>query len=94
MFKLEDKECSEPKIPEYAYNPSTFKVFAEHLLPMQVPGKYDLQKKLLLLFNLFFFKDIGTETPESSIFSQFITQARHLITQKINMPILMKTLMS
>jgi hypothetical protein len=30
----------EPKIQEYNYNPSIFKVFAEHTLPMQVPGHW------------------------------------------------------
>ena len=38
MLKFDAEECSEPKIPEYAYNPSNFKVFADHVLPMQVPG--------------------------------------------------------
>lgn len=42
IYNLNDSACSEPKIPDYIYNPSVFKIFADHLLPMQVPGKIEI----------------------------------------------------
>lgn len=39
LFKLNDPECKK-EVPKYVYCPSVFKLFADHILPMQVPGHW------------------------------------------------------
>lgn len=43
LYKLNSNAVNIPiesKVPEYIYNPSNFKIFADHVLPMQVPGHW------------------------------------------------------
>ncbi len=41
-YKLTNTKTTESaqSVPDYIYNPSNFKIFADHLLPMQVPGHW------------------------------------------------------
>jgi hypothetical protein len=38
MFGFDKVAEIEAEIPEYNYHPSAYKIFADHTLPMQVPG--------------------------------------------------------
>jgi hypothetical protein len=38
IHKIDSKASTEPQVKEYAYTPANFKIFADHTLPMQVPG--------------------------------------------------------
>lgn len=40
LYKLDNPEVTKSKVPDYIYNPSNFKIFADHTLPMQVPGHW------------------------------------------------------
>lgn len=40
LYKLDDEKCTESQIEPFTYNPSSFKIFADHTLPMQVPGHW------------------------------------------------------
>ena len=40
MYKLESAECTKPQVAKCVFNPTVMKLFAEHILPMQVPGHW------------------------------------------------------
>lgn len=42
ILDLKDVENLDISVPNYAYSPSVFKIFANHILPMQTPGSYFL----------------------------------------------------
>lgn len=39
LFELNNPECLK-QIPDYVFKPAVFKLFADHILPMQVPGHW------------------------------------------------------
>ncbi|CAF0943793.1 unnamed protein product [Brachionus calyciflorus] len=39
LFKLTDEQCK-IKIDDHIYNPSVYKLFSDHILPMQIPGHW------------------------------------------------------
>ena len=50
IYKLDSSLCIK-QVENYEYTPATFKVFADHILPMQVPG---LTLSLQFLFVIVF----------------------------------------
>lgn len=38
IYSLKEAVDRDIRVPEYAYAPSVFKIFADHVLPMQTPG--------------------------------------------------------
>lgn len=53
LYELNHPECSQ-KINDYVYKPAVFKLFADHVLPMQVPGHWYGDKRefnFLTVFN-------------------------------------------
>jgi hypothetical protein len=37
-FSFNEINFAEKTVPEYNYNPVVYKIFADHTLPMQIPG--------------------------------------------------------
>lgn len=40
IYDLKEAAKLDIQVPDYVYAPSVFKIFANHILPMQTPGYY------------------------------------------------------